>query len=135
MKIDYENKIKILNKKIEEMNKDKSDLKETINILENLIIKEKEKFVKLFSLSKAKIDKLNKEILELNEEIIKLKNKNMINEENSKSKINDKEMKYNYELIKQNDKYEKKIKRLYKIIEELNSRIGVLYIELSQKNL
>ena len=135
MKIDYENKIKILNKKIEEMNKDKSNLKETINILENLIIKEKEKFVKLFSLSKAKIDKLNREILELNEEIIKLKNKNMINEENSKSKINDKEMKYNYELIKQNDKYEKKIKRLYKIIEELNSRIGVLYIELSQKNL
>lgn len=41
--------------------------------------------------------------------------------------------KYNYEIIKENNNYEKKINRLNKVIEELNNRIQVLYVELANK--
>lgn len=43
------------------------------------------------------------------------------------------EKKYNYEIIKENNNYEKKINRLNKVIEELNNRIQVLYVELANK--
>ena len=104
-------------------------MKETISILELLIINEKQRFSKLFSLAKEKIDQLNKEKMKLNEVIIILKNKSIEN----KDKINENENKYNYEIIKENNIYEKKIKRLNKIIEEMKNRIQTLYHELSNK--
>jgi hypothetical protein len=86
-----------------------------LNILESLVINEKQKFSKLFELAKDKVDILNKEKMILNEEIIKLKNKNIENKDGTK---NEKENKYNYMIIKENNTYEKKIKRLNKIIQE-----------------
>ena len=44
-----------------------------------------------------------------------------------------KKKKYNYEIIKENSNYEKKIARLNKVIEELNNRIQDLYVELANK--
>ena len=126
MKNNYENLTNSFNKKTEEYNKENLELKEMLNILESLIIKEKQKFAKLFSLAKEKIDILNKEKMIINEEIIILKNKNNENK-------NEKEKKYNYEIIKENNKYEKKIIRLNKIICELKERIQILYKELSNK--
>ena len=64
----------------------------------------------------------------LNEEIIKIKNE----KENVDNK-NEKEKKYNYGIIKENNLYDKKVKRLNKIIEELRNRIEHLYLELSLK--
>ena len=119
----------IMKNKTKESSNENLDLKETINILESLIIKEKQKFEKFFSIAKEKIDQLNKEKIILNEKIILLKNKNIAKGE----KTNEKENKYNYSIIKENDKNEKKIKRLNKIIDELKSRIQSLYTQLSNK--
>ena len=49
-----------MTQKLESTNNEILDLKETINILESLVINEKNKFNKLFSLSKSIVEKLNK---------------------------------------------------------------------------
>ena len=124
-----------LNNQINKLEEEKNDLKDTSNILESLVSESKEKYNKLFSQSKAKISKLNKEKEKLNEEIINLKNENLTLKANNNEKdnVNDMEKKYNYEIIKENNNYEKKISRLNKVIEELNNRIQVLYVELANK--
>ena len=124
----YINQQNLLNKDKEASDKEKLNLKESINILESLVISEKSKFNKLFLLAKNIVDKLNKEKMVLNEEIIKIKNE----KENNDNK-NEKEKKYNYGIIKENNIYDKKVKRLNKIIEELRNRIEHLYLELSPK--
>ena len=45
--------------------------------------------------------------------------------------LSEKEKKYNNDIIRENNLYDKKVKRLNKIIEELKDRIQNLYIDLS----
>ena len=62
----------------------------------------------------------------LSEQIIELKKKNEIEDT-----LSEKEKKYNNDIIRENNLYDKKVKRLNKIIEELKDRIQNLYIDLS----
>ena len=124
-----------MNKKNNLLEQEKEDLRNTTNILEILENEGQEKYSILYGHAKAKIYELYKEKERMNEIIIQLKNENICLKANftDKYNIDCKEKRYNYEILKENDKYQKKIDRMNKMIEELKSRIEVLYVELATK--
>ena len=97
-----------------------------MEVLEN---EGREKYSKLYNHAKEVINELHMENERMNQSIIKLKNENI----SLRTNCNEKQKELNYEIIKENNKYEKKIERMNKMIEELKSRIQVLYIELANK--
>ena len=58
---ELEKELNSLNSNINKLNQENNDLKDTTNVLESLVSETKEKYSKLFSQSKIKITKLNKE--------------------------------------------------------------------------
>ena len=119
------------NNKINLLEKEKEDLKNSIQILEEISNSNKDKYNKLYFQNKNDFKKFNKEQNELNNEISKLKQKLDYTKKNEEKEKSDK-----LELFKEKDKYEKKINNLNEIIEELKIRIQNLYYQLSffQKN-
>lgn len=124
---EYDQEVQKLKNRINLLEKEKEDMKTMAKILENLANENKDKYVKLFYKYKNDIDILNKKNSKLNKDILELK-KEMANTTNNSKDGNS--QKNNY-LVEINNNYEKKINRLNKIIEELRSRIQVLYLELS----
>ena len=119
------------NNKVNLLEKEKEDLKNSIQILEEISNSNKDKYNKIYFQNKNDLKKFNKEKNELNNEISKLKQKLEYTKKNEEKEKSDK-----LELFKEKDKYEKKINNLNKIIEELKIRIQNLYYQLSflQKN-
>ena len=122
--LEYQNKISLLEK-------EKQEIQNTNNILEEISNSNKDKYSKLFYKNKNDINKRNKEKESLNNEIILLKRKL-----DDLKKNEEKEKNENLNVINVKDKYEKKIMNLNKLISELKKRIQDLYLQLSflQKN-
>ena len=70
------------------MDEEKGELKDSSNILENIVNESKAKNAKLLSQSKIKISKLNNEKEQLKDEIINLKYENLFLKLNNKEKGN-----------------------------------------------
>jgi len=92
---ELENEINSLNTKITKLEQEKNDLIESTNFLEDLANENKEKYSKLYTKSKGKISRLNKEKQLLTDEINNLKNEIITIKGNTKelNNINDKEKK------------------------------------------
>ena len=108
------------------LEKEKEDLKDSIQILEEISNSNKEQYNKLYFQNKNDIKKLNKEKKELQNELIKLKQEL---DKIKKKQQTEKSSELNQ--FNEIDEYEKKISNLNKIIEELKARIQNLYYQVS----